>query len=124
MIITFLMIIRIKERSRELGNWRSRGLDQNQLRKLITIELFILSTFGFIIGIFCGGILTFVVHYVLADVFPGPNIIVPYDFILPLNIIYIVLIYIVGTIILSLFLNYWTFKMKLSKQLHYEEFMR
>ncbi len=120
----FLMIIRIKERSRELGNWRSRGLGQSQLRRLITFELLILSTFGFLIGLLCSGIITFMVQYILLNYNNSLKNIIPFDFILPLNIINIVIIYIIGTFILSLFLNYWTFHMKISKQLRYEEYMR
>ena len=118
------MVIRIKERSRELGNWRSRGLDKSQLRKLVTLELLILSTFGFIIGIVCGGIITFILQYVFSNVLISPFSIIPYDFILPLNILYIIVIYIIGTFILSLILNYWTLHMKIVKQLRYEEYMR
>jgi ABC-type lipoprotein release transport system permease subunit len=122
--LAFLTIIRIRDRSREIGTWRSRGLDKNQLRKLITVELFVLSTFGFAIGILSGGILTFVVHYILSSVIFGQYSIIPYDFILPLNFIFIVLIYALGTILLTFIINYWTFTMNLSKQMRYEDYMR
>ena len=122
--LSFLMIIRIKERSREIGTWRSRGLDEGQLRKLISFELIILSSFGFLIGVFSGFILSIAIYLGLISTLFGSSSIVPYDFVIPFNIIIIFVIYVIGTIILGLFINYWTFRTKLSTQLRYEEYMR
>ena len=122
--LAFLMIIRIRERSREIGNWRSRGLDQSQLRKLITSELLILSSFGFLIGLFSGLSLSFALYIALSSLLFGSNSIIPFDFIVPLNILYITIIYVIGTLIIGLLINYWTYHMKLSSQLRYEDYMR
>ena len=122
--LLFLMIIRIKERTREIGNWRSRGLSSDQLQKLIRSELFILSTFGFLIGLFSGGLISFAIQYILGNVLFAPNSIIPYTLVIPFTIFVLIVIYAIGTVILSLIINYWALNMKLSKQIHYEEYMR
>ncbi|MHA2298779.1 MAG: FtsX-like permease family protein [Candidatus Hodarchaeales archaeon] len=118
----FLMIIRVRERTREFGTWRSRGMSNMQLIQSIIIETATIATLGFIIGLLTGGGLVLGFQgFIIGTIFQGISI-VPLDIILPLGMWLLLSIMILGIVIISVIVGAWVILVPVSKQIRYEDY--
>jgi ABC-type lipoprotein release transport system permease subunit len=120
--LAFLMIIRVRERSREFGTWRSKGMSNKQLIQGLIVETASIGTLGLVIGIVTGSALVIVFQSFILNLIIEGTSVVPLDLIIPLGMWVLLLWMIIGTIILSIIIGLWATLTPISKQIRYEDY--
>ncbi|MFW9993270.1 MAG: FtsX-like permease family protein [Candidatus Odinarchaeota archaeon] len=118
--LAFLMVIRVRERTREFGTWRSRGMSNTQLIQSMVIETATISTLGFGVGLFTGGGLVIGLQgFIIGSILQGTTV-VPLDIIFPLGMWLLLLLMVVGTVVIAVSVGTWAVLVPISRQLRYE----
>jgi len=121
--LAFLMIIRVRERTREIGIWRSKGMSNKQLMQIMIVETASIGTLGIIIGLITGSILVIGFQgFIINTIIEGTTLI-PLELIIPLGMWILLLLLILGTIILAIVIGLWATLTPVSQQIRYEDYM-
>jgi ABC-type lipoprotein release transport system permease subunit len=121
--LSFLMIIRVRERTREIGTWRSRGMSNKQLMQIMAVETASIGTLGIIIGLITGSILVIGFQgFIINTIIEGTTLI-PLELIIPINMWILLVFLILGTIILATLIGLWATFTPVSQQIRYEDYM-
>jgi ABC-type lipoprotein release transport system permease subunit len=120
--LAFLMIIRVRERTREFGTWRSKGMSNTQLLQGLVIETASIGTLGLLVGIITGTIMVLGFQgFILNTIIEGASLI-PVDIIIPLEMWFLLFLMISGIIIMAILVGMWVLMTPISKQIRYEDY--
>ncbi len=120
--LAFLMIIRVRERTREFGTWRSKGMSNSQLLQGLVVETASIGTLGFIVGIITGTAMVLAFQgFILNTIIEGVSLI-PVDIIVPLEMWVLLFLMICGIIIMTILVGMWVTMTPISKQIRYEDY--
>ncbi len=121
--LAFLMIIRVRERTREIGSWRSKGMSNKQLMQIMIVETASIGTLGIIIGLITGSILVIGFQgFIINTIIEGTTLI-PLELIIPFSMWILLFLLILGTIILAILIGTWATLTPVSQQIRYEDYM-
>lgn len=121
--LAFLMIIRVRERTREFGSWRSKGMSDIQLLQGLVVETASIGTLGLLVGIITGAVMVLGFQgFILNTIIAGASLI-PVDIIIPLGMWFLLFLMIGGIIIMAILVGMWVTITPISKQIRYEDYI-
>jgi ABC-type lipoprotein release transport system permease subunit len=121
--LSFLMIVRVRERTREFGTWRSRGMSNQQLIQGLVVETMSIATLGIITGLITG--ITLIIGFqslIITTILEGTTV-VPVNMIIPLEMWLLLLFMVLSSIFLAFIIGLWTILTPVSKQIRYEDYV-
>ncbi|MFW9929593.1 MAG: ABC transporter permease, partial [Candidatus Thorarchaeota archaeon] len=121
--LSLMMIIRIRERTKEIGSWRSRGMSNLQLIQSIVIETLTIVTLGLIVGFIAGFGLTFGLQGIILQTIFQTASVVPLDVIFPLQLWILIGLMFIGALVLGVFVALWATLKPISEQIRYEDYI-
>jgi ABC-type antimicrobial peptide transport system permease subunit len=121
--LSFIMIIRIRERTKEIGTWRSRGMSNKQLIQGVFIETITILTLGLIVGFITGFGLLFGFQGIVIETLFQSTSVIPINLIFPIILWILISVLVIGSLILSVFVGMWATLNPVSKQIRYEDYV-
>ncbi|MHA1450136.1 MAG: FtsX-like permease family protein [Candidatus Hodarchaeales archaeon] len=119
----FLMVIRVRERTKEIGTWRSRGMSDKQLLQSIIIETASIATLGYFAGFLTGGAMVIGFQGLITGLITEGGLMVPIDIVLPINLWILWLVMVIGVIIIAIIVAFIAVTSPVSKQIRYEDYV-
>ncbi|NHJ02499.1 MAG: ABC transporter permease [Candidatus Heimdallarchaeota archaeon] len=120
--LAFLMVIRVRERTQELGIWRSKGMSDRQLIEGMVIETASIGTLGILVGLLTGTLLIVGFQgFILNTIVEGVSLI-PLELVIPIEMWILFFLMTLGVIIIALIIGLWVTLTPISEQIRYEDY--